>query len=184
MDQAKTASPTDENNTNNNNNNKQQGCSSVTTTSTASKNLDNKETPVVALLQETSSGVEPKSPLSALTSSTTNHLQQKRQVGVEMRLKSPATALSSVQVQHHHHPSITPATGGGVGSPTTKTAPTTTLTEKTEDDYIKSDKLHTYHGRTTHYYRDEPKHHEMLLSVKVNKKKQTANSKKKEFSRV
>ena len=37
----------------------------------------------------------------------------------------------------------------------------------TEDDYIKADKVHTHHGRVTHYYRDEAKH-EMLLAVKVN----------------
>ena len=36
----------------------------------------------------------------------------------------------------------------------------------TEDDYIKSDKVHTHHGRVTHYYRDEAKH-DMLLAVKV-----------------
>lgn len=36
-----------------------------------------------------------------------------------------------------------------------------------EDDYIKSEKVHMYHGRHTHYYRDEPKH-EMLLTFQVN----------------
>ena len=35
-----------------------------------------------------------------------------------------------------------------------------------EDDYIRSKKVHSYHGRQTHYYRDEPKHN-LLLSIKV-----------------
>lgn len=153
----------------NNTNSKQQEFSTETTT--VSNNIADKETPIIALLQESSGGVELKPPsLSALnTSTTTTNQQQQLLGGVEMRLKSPATALSSIQ-QQHHHSSIPPATGGGVVaacSPTKKTTPTTATAAKTEDDYIKSDKLHTYHGRTTHYYRDEPKNHEMLLSVKV-----------------
>lgn len=35
-----------------------------------------------------------------------------------------------------------------------------------EEDYIKSEKVHVYHGRPTHYYRDEPKH-EILLTFQV-----------------
>ena len=35
-----------------------------------------------------------------------------------------------------------------------------------EEHYIKSDRLHVYHGRATHYYRDEPKQ-ELLLAIKV-----------------
>ena len=35
-----------------------------------------------------------------------------------------------------------------------------------EEDYIRSTKVHTYHGKPTHYYRDEPKH-DLLLAVKV-----------------
>ncbi|XP_066933019.1 uncharacterized protein [Clytia hemisphaerica] len=44
----------------------------------------------------------------------------------------------------------------------------------TEDDYIKSDKVHTHHGRVTHYYRDEPKH-DMLLAVKPYKEMVTTD---------
>jgi len=36
-----------------------------------------------------------------------------------------------------------------------------------EADYIRSEKVHTYNGRATHYYIDEPKR-ELLLAVKVN----------------
>ena len=156
----------------NNTNSKQQEFPTETTT--AGNNIADKETPINALLQESSGGVElkPLSFPSLNTSTTSTSQQQQRLGGFEMRLKSPATALSSIQ-QQHHQSSIPPATGGGLVaacSPTTKTTPTTATAGKTEDDYIKSDKLHTYHGRTTHYYRDEPKHHEMLLSVKVNMK--------------
>lgn len=37
-----------------------------------------------------------------------------------------------------------------------------------EEDYIRSNKVHTYHGKPTHYYRDEPKH-DLLLAVKPHK---------------
>lgn len=36
-----------------------------------------------------------------------------------------------------------------------------------EDDYIRSEKVHTRNGRATHYYVDEPTR-DMLLAVKVN----------------
>ena len=75
------------------------------------------------------------------TPTATTSISNQRPGGVEMRLKSPASALHS-----------TPA----IDSPTTGP----------EENYIKSNTLHTYHGRTTHYYRDEPKVHE-VLSVKV-----------------
>ena len=35
-----------------------------------------------------------------------------------------------------------------------------------EENYIRSEKVHSYHGRPTHYYRDEPKHN-LLLAIKV-----------------
>ena len=68
-----------------------------------------------------------------------NH--QRKHPSVEMRMKSPPS--STTPVSSHAPPAAE------------------------ENIYIKSDKVHMHHGRPTHYYRDQPKQHEMLLSVKV-----------------